>query len=326
MQYRFLRLLPAVLIAVSFMYGQAVAQRINEAIVYSPPPITVSAEPRIIRDCDNQPPVIQLSSQSIISSGTTVRYTWRTSGGHITGSGPNVTWDLAGLRPGYYKAYVDVASGTDGEVCESFSSTTVLVDSCPPPTPVCPAIAISSTATPVPGEPIEFGAKIAGSSNELHSYTWTVSAGTIISGQGTDFIRIDSSGLAGDSIIATVAVGGYPTECSASSVVNLPVPVECRKFDEFPHLTRNDEKARLDNFAVELLNDPRSNAYVIVYPGAGGPSRDVQQHTTRIVDYLINTRRVDGRRIVTLVGPARSKLLIELWNCPQGAQPPKPSP
>ncbi len=241
------------------------------------------------------------------------------------GSGPNVTWDLAGLRPGYYKAYVDIASSTDGEVCEAFSSTTVLVDSCPPPTPVCPAIAISSSATPITGEPVEFGAKIAGSSNELHNYTWTVSAGTIISGQGTDFIRVDTSGLAGYSITATVSVGGYPMECSAASVVHLPVPVECRKFDEFTDLTRNDEKARLDNYVIELQNDPTSNAYVIVYPGAQGPSRYVQQHTTRIVDYLINTRRVDGRRIVTLVGPARNKLLIELWNCPQGAQPPKPS-
>jgi hypothetical protein len=325
MQQRFLRLARAILIAISFMSTQAFAQKISEAIVYSPPPITVSAEPRIIRDCDNQPPVIRLSAESLISSSTTVRYAWRTSGGHIMGTGPNVTWDLAGLRPGYYKAYVDIASGTEGELCEAFSSTTVLVDSCPPPTPVCPAIAISSSTNLVPGEPVEFGAKVSGGSNELHNYIWTISAGTIISGQGTDFIRVDTSGLAGDSIIATVAVGGYPTECSAASVVHLPVPVECRKFDEFPHLTRNDEKARLDNFAVELLNDPRSNAYMIIYPGAEGPTHDVQRHTSRIVDYLINTRRVDGRRIVTLVGPTRSKLIIELWNCPQGAQPPKPS-
>ena len=31
--------------------------------------------------------------------------------------------------------------------------------------------------------------------------------------------------------------------------MQFPVPVECRKFDEFPNIARNDEKARLDKAA-----------------------------------------------------------------------------
>jgi hypothetical protein len=97
-----------------------------------------------------------------------------------------------------------------------------------------------------------------------------------------------------------------------------------RKFDEFPDISRNDEKARLDNFAIEMQNDPTATAYVIVYPGKSGKRGEVQQHAGRVVDYLVNSRGIDQRRIVTLVGPARDQLDVELWITPQGATPPNP--
>jgi hypothetical protein len=97
-----------------------------------------------------------------------------------------------------------------------------------------------------------------------------------------------------------------------------------RRFDEFPDISRNDEKARLDNFGIELQNDPTATAYVIVYPARSGKRGDVQYHAGRIVDYLVNTRNLDQHRIVTLVGPARDELFVELWITPQGATPPNP--
>src|SRR5260370_42629324 len=83
-------------------------------------------------------------------------------------------------------------------------------------------------------------------------------------------------------------------------------------------------KTRLDKFAVELQNDPTASAYVIVYPGRSGKPGDVQKHTTRIVDYLVNSRGIDARRTVTLVGRTRDELMVELWLTPQGATPPRP--
>ncbi len=95
-----------------------------------------------------------------------------------------------------------------------------------------------------------------------------------------------------------------------------------RKFDEFPDISRNDEKARLDNFGIELQNDPTATAYVVVYPGRSSKRGDVQHHASRIVEYLVHSRGLDQRRIVTLVGPARDQLFVELWVTPQGATPP----
>jgi len=177
------------------------------------------------------------------------------------------------------------------------------------------------------GEPLDFSATVTGGTSGITlSYNWTVSAGRIISGQGTPTIKVDTAGLSGQPVTATLSMGGYPMDCSKTCVVQLPVSVECRRFDEFPDIARNDEKARLDNYAIELQNDPSSTAYVVVYPGQRAKPGDVQKHTTRVVDYLVNSRGVDGHRIVTLVSPARPDLLVNLWVCPQGAKPPVPAP
>src|SRR6185369_16972252 len=144
-------------------------------------------------------------------------------------------------------------------------------------------------------------------------------------GQGTSSIKVATTGLAGQTIKATLSLGGQALDCSASSGVSIPLPqAKSRKFDEFPAISRNDEKARLDNYAIEIQNDPTSTAYVVIYPLRSGKSANAQRHTAQIMDYLVNSRGIDAHRIVTLVGGARDSMQIELWSCPQGATPPKP--
>ena len=43
-----------------------------------------------------------------------------------------------------------------------------------------------------------------------------------------------------------------------------PAP-KARKFDEYGNIRFNDEKARLDNFAIQLQNEPTSQGYIIGY-------------------------------------------------------------
>lgn len=317
--------LPIAVVGFNLFATEAFAQKGQETVRYSPPTLSLAANPTNIQVCEDggTPPVVNLDARAISPGGYPIRYSWRASAGRIQGDGANVSWNLAGAAPGYHRAFVDIDTGSGDELCQAFSSVTVLVNRCPPPTPVCPTVNISCPDNPVLGQPLDFTANVTGGSGP-HIYNWTVSAGTIISGQGTNSIKVDTTGLAGASVQAQLSMGGYPMDCSATCVVQFPVPIECRKFDEFPDIARNDEKARLDNFAIELQNDPTSTAYVIVYPGQYGRSADVQKHTTRVVDYLMNSRGIDSRRIVTLVGPTRSELIVELWSCPQGGKPPVP--
>ena len=306
----------------------AVAQKVREEpINFTPPNLSLVAEPTVITVCEGSTSsVVNLNAR--VTSDSPVRYQWRASGGRINGDGAAVTWDVSGLQPGYYKAYVDIETGSVDAACQAFTSTTVVVNRCPPPPPTCPNVGIVCPDRVVLGEPLKFTSNVTGGSgNVTPTYNWTVTAGRIIDGQGTSAITVDTTGLAGQTLTATLSMGGYTLDCSATCSVQFPVPVECKKFDEFPNIARNDEKARLDNFAIALQNDPTATAYVIVYPGqGGGRANDAQARTNRIIDYLVNSRGINGSRIITLVGPTRDALLVELWLCPQGAKPPAMAP
>jgi hypothetical protein len=295
---------------------------VTETYVFTPPTLQLNATPAVLTACAGETARVTLDARAAFTSGTP-RYRWSASGGKIEGNGATTSWDLSGLQPGYYKAFVDVDCSPAVE-CSAFTSATVLLKCAPP---VCPSILISCPDKITPNQPITFSANVAGGFPNIPPvYNWTVTAGKIISGEGTSTITVDTTGLAGQSVRASLAMSGYKSlNCGATCIVQIPpeLPV-CRKFDEFAAIARNDEKARLDNYAIELQNDPSATAYVVVYPGQRGKPAEVQQHMTQVVDYLANSRGLDKSRVVTIVGPARSDLMVDLWVCPQGSKTPAP--
>ena len=310
-------------------YAQKQKTTTNATVNNAPLKLSLTSDTAIISACDASAQKVRLTANAVSPNGNPIKYKWSTTDGDIDGDGPVVTWNVAGLKPGYHKASLNIVSaGSDGE-CEAFSSVTVLVNACAAVHPVCPAIEVTGPTTAAVDQPLTFTSKYTGGTAGITpSLNWTVSPGTITEGQGTPTIRVDTTGMAGQTIRASLSLGGYNLECYAETAVSIPVPkIISRRFDEFPDIARNDEKARLDNFAIEMQNDQTATAYVIVYPGKGskGKKRDeVQQHAARVVDYLVNSRHLDQRRIVTLVGPMRDQLGVELWVTPQGATPPNP--
>jgi hypothetical protein len=320
-------LAPIALVALSA--PQVFAQKTKVvSSVNAPLSLSLTADSNIVTACaDGGAPQVKLTAAAVSPGGYPIKYRWTTSAGTIIGEGAVVNWNLAGLKPGYHKASLDIQSiGSDGS-CSAFSSVSVLVNPCVAVQPVCPAIEIVCPTDVAFGQPITFTSRLTGGvpANTNALYNWTVTAGTIIEGQGTDTIKVDTAGLGGQTVSASLSVGGYNLECAADCGVSVPLPkLIGRKFDEFPDISRNDEKARLDNYGIELQNDPTATAYVIVYPGRSGKRGDVQHHANRVVDYLVNSRGLDKSRIVTLVGPVRENLFVELWITPQGATPPNP--
>ena len=327
--FRLAGYLAPIALAASMSATQAFAQKTTVvSSVSAPLSLSLTADSNNVTTCANGgAPQVQLRANAVSPGGYPIKYRWTTDAGTIIGEGPVVTWNLAGLAPGYHKASLDIHSvGSDGS-CQAFSSVSVLVNPCVAVQPVCPAIEISCPTEVAVNQPLTFTSRYSGGvpANVSPAYNWTVSAGTIIAGQGTDTIKVDTTGLGGQTVRASLSMGGYNLECAADCAVAIPLPkVSNKKFDEFPDITRNDEKARLDNFGIELQNDPTATAYVIVYPGRSGKRGEVQYHASRVVDYLVNSRNLDKNRIVTLVGPARNELFVELWITPQGATPPNP--
>ena len=80
----------------------------------------------------------------------------------------------------------------------------------------CPEIEVNCPAKTVEvDEPITFSANWSGGFPYMEpTYTWTVSAGTIIAGQGTPVIRVKTKGLPDDTeITASFTLGGSLVEC-----------------------------------------------------------------------------------------------------------------
>jgi hypothetical protein len=91
--------------------------------------------------------------------------------------------------------------------------------------------------------------------------------------------------------------------------VDIPKP---RRFDEFPSRAFDDDKARLDAFAIELQNNPDAQGYIIMYQGTDRNSmrnRRVEVLSKRTLDYLVKARGIDPRRIQIVNWGTRLRLI-----------------
>lgn len=118
--------------------------------------------------------------------------------------------------------------------------------------------------------------------------------------------------------------------CSATSVQQTGANEKeylIRKFDEYSDLSSEDEKARLDNFAIYLQKDePTFKGYIIVYAGQRTRSGEAQARAKRAKDYLVKVRGIEAARIVTIDGGCRNRLEVELYALPSSMSPPTPNP
>lgn len=267
---------------------------------------------------------VQLTANATDPDNDTLLYTWSVTGGRISGEGRAVNWDLSGVNPGTYTATVDV---NDGNQHTANASTTVTVAVCVCAPPPCPNISVSCPGDVEQGTPITFSASAAGGpSSMMPTYNWSVSAGTISSGQGTSSITVDTAGLGGSSVTATVDIGGVDPACTRSASCTTSVKTVVlnnpSRFDEYGDIRFNDEKARLDNYAIQLQNATGSQGYIIAYGSCEGQG---QTRADRAKDYLVNTRGIEASRITTIDGGCRSDLAVELWVVPTGATAPAAS-
>jgi hypothetical protein len=294
-----------------------------------PPTITLDADTQVVTLCPDAEstanPRVRLAARGVSPEGKPLRYRWNVSGGRVEGDGQDVTWDLSDARPGVYNATVTVESGpVDNPLCTAFTSTKVVVRNCPPPRPVCPNVSIYCPDVVQTGAPVTFTASVSGGTPGVAPiYNWKVSAGTILSGQGSPTITVDTAGLAGQPIVATVEVAGYNLDCRATCQAAVPAPPNPTK-DEFGEIARDDEKARLDNFAIELQNNPGAQGYIIAYGGRRSKYGDGKRRSERARDYLVRTRGIDASRVIAVDGGFHESGSTELWLVPPGATPPRP--
>jgi hypothetical protein len=222
-------------------------------------------------------------------------------------------------------------------------SRVVLAAECPPdqrPVEGC-------TAT---GSTVQLAANATDPDGDTLLYTWSTTGGRI-TGDGAN-VTWDLSGVQPGTYTASVEVDdGCGCIAFSSTTVTverctcevIPIPPtppptptpevvvpEVRptpsQFDTYGRIARNDEKARLDNFAVALQNDPGAQGYIIAYGGRRGPAGEAQTRADFARNYLVTARQIDAGRLITVDGGFREEATTELWLVPSGATPPTASP
>ncbi|MBV9241147.1 MAG: hypothetical protein JO314_03980, partial [Acidobacteria bacterium] len=264
---------------------------------------------------------VSVSTRAMDPENDPVTYTYGVTGGRIVGSGANVTWDLGGVSPGTYTITTSVADGCTS--CSKSDTETVTVKQCPDCVAncSCPTLSVSGpTNVAAAGQPMSFAATSSGDV----TYNWMVSAGHITSGQGSSNITVDTTGLAGQSVTATVEIsgGGMCSDCPRTQSASGEVArkIEATLVDEYGKLKDDDVKARIDGYYTQLNNDPSSHGYIIIY----GTPAQIKIARAQI-DKAIAFRKFDASRVTIVTGsPMGPDVHVKLYSVPAGADNPMP--
>ena len=94
------------------------------------------------------------------------------------------------------------------------------------------------------------------------------------------------------------------------------------KFDQYANIRWSDEKARLDNFVIQLMKHAETVGYIIVYAGQRATVAETQIRANRARNYLIKVRKIDPQRVKAIDAGHKEDSQVDLWIWPANAETP----
>ncbi|MGB7209405.1 MAG: hypothetical protein WBD27_12140 [Pyrinomonadaceae bacterium] len=190
------------------------------------------------------------------------------------------------------------------------------------PDPSCPSIQVFGPAGIVhPNDIARYTAKVDAKGQKLDlTYLWSVSAGKVISGQGT--LGIEVRWPKRDSITVTIEVKGVPDGCPirASETASIDFPPEPIKLAQFNGATFVGDKLEL-NKIVRTMNDNPNNQLYVYFAYKQEPAGKLAQERERhAVDYL--AAAIGDLSRITAVQLFDGVDLVQFWRVPPGANNP----
>jgi hypothetical protein len=114
---------------------------------------------------------------------------------------------------------------------------------------------------------------------------------------------------------------GFSLVLSLGARNSASLPLPNRAFDEYGRICWEYEKARLDNFAIALLNDnPTTLGHIIVYDGKRACRGEAIARAIRAKKYLVGYRNVPANRVVFRWGGYLTEPMTTLVIHPAGAE------
>jgi len=188
----------------------------------------------------------------------------------------------------------------------------------------CPTISVTGPpGIPKPNEPFIFTASISQDADKFNPmYVWKVYDGEIIEGQGTLILKVLQKDL-GESLTVSIEVIGLPKGCAniaseTAAPLDLPSVV---MIDSFSTPTAKINKARLDNFTLELRKNSNAQGYIIEKFERTTPQNLIDQKLNKTLNYLDKENGISKDRITILTGISNGNL-TQFFIVPAGAEPP----
>ena len=97
-------------------------------------------------------------------------------------------------------------------------------------------------------------------------------------------------------VIGLISIaGGVRVSSNAAHNVRLPPR---RNFDQYGLIRWVDEQARLDNFAIQLQQEPDYIGYIFVYDGNDVCAGEARARAVRARDYVVRYRGIPWNRVM----------------------------
>jgi hypothetical protein len=179
------------------------------------------------------------------------------------------------------------------------------------------------------GKPVTLTVKVSGlAANVSVTYNWAISGGTIVSGQGTEKISIDTKDAEGSTITATVEVSGLSPTCNSISSHTLSVLEKKKpamlKIYEGKYVSNAELEKQIDELVLARIVT-EGKGYIIFYAGQKAVGGEVKR-LTEVAKAQIKKNKVDATLFVIIEGGRRDATSFELWAAGIGADPPQPNP
>ncbi|MBL0341104.1 MAG: gliding motility-associated C-terminal domain-containing protein [Bacteroidetes bacterium] len=162
------------------------------------------------------PPVLITAVSDTICDGDTITlaatgatsYSWSIAGGGTIGTGPSIQ-----VSPTTNTTYI--VTGSDANLCSNSDSINITVNPAPTANGIIGTLSVCPSVTGVQ--------YWISNPNPNSTYTWTVTNGTITSGQGNDTITVDWSSISGAALVSVVEITDLG--CVSANPVTLPISI-----------------------------------------------------------------------------------------------------
>lgn len=175
----------------------------------------------------------------------------------------------------------------------------------------CPTIRVDGPAGgTLIGDTMSFSATVDVPSTTKIGYRWTVSAGTIETGNEKPHVVVRTAReFSGQFITASVEITGLPPECpnkgsEDGAIAFIGDPPLLAEMGVFSGKAFHNE---LDGVAKDLARYPDGTLYIISYSAPGEKNSIVSRRENSIRSYLVKTHRIDEKRLVFVRGGERAK-------------------